>query len=254
MSLTMPEKLGNDDYEDQLRALQIELVKLQRWVIDQGERIVIVFEGRDAAGKGGTIDRFRQHLNPRQARVVALPKPTDVETGQWYFQRYIRELPTAGEIVFFDRSWYNRAGVEPVMGFCTEAEHQLFLEQAPVVEGTIVDGGTRLFKLYLGIDRSVQAERIEERRTDPLKAWKISPVDEKALDQWDDYTAALTTMLAATDTDHAPWTGVNANRQKVARLHAIRHVLHELPYTGKDPAVATAPDPTIAGPAQTLLL
>ncbi|MCB1013530.1 MAG: polyphosphate kinase 2, partial [Acidimicrobiales bacterium] len=210
-------------------------------------------EGRDAAGKGGTIKRFMEHVNPRGARVVALEKPSEVERGQWYFQRYLAHLPTAGEIVFFDRSWYNRAGVEPVMGFCTEEQHRLFLRQAPEVEQALVEDGIRLFKLFLDVDRDLQAERLQERRDDPLKSWKISPVDEAAGDRYDDYSAARDSMLAATDTDWAPWTGVNANRQKVARLHAIRHVLHALPYDGKDPEVAVAPDPAIVAPAGALL-
>jgi len=169
-------------------------------------------------------------------------------------QRYVAQLPTAGEIVFFDRSWYNRAGVEPVMGFCTEEQHRLFLRQAPEVEQALVEDGVLLFKLYLDVDRDLQAERLQERREDPLKAWKISPIDEVAMEKYDAYTEALRTMLAATDTEWAPWTGVNANRQKVARLHAIRHVLHTLDYDGKDPSVAAAPDPLIAAPARDLLL
>ncbi len=253
MALTRPPKMDGDDYDDQLHALHLELVKVQQWVIASGARVVILFEGRDAAGKGGTIDAFREHLAPRQARVVALPKPSDAEKGQWYFQRYVAQLPTAGEIVFFDRSWYNRAGVEPVMGFCTEEQHRLFLRQAPEVEQALVEDGTHLFKLYLDVDRDLQAERLQERREDPLKAWKISPIDEVAMEKYDAYTEALHTMLDATDTEWAPWTGVNANRQKVARLHAIRHVLHTLDYDGKEAAVAVAPDPDLAAPAALLL-
>jgi len=254
MALTTPPKIDGDEYDEQLLALHLELVKLQQWVIEAGERVVLVFEGRDAGGKGGTIDRFREHLAPRQARVVALPKPTDGERGQWYFQRYVAHLPTAGEIVFYDRSWYNRAGVEPVMGFCTDEQHRLFLRQAPEVEQALVEDGIRLFKLYLDVDRDVQAERLQERRDDPLKAWKVSPIDDVAMEKYDAYTEALHTMVDATDTEWAPWTGVNANRQKVARLHAIRHVLHALPYTDKDDDVAVAPDPLIVAPARTLLL
>ena len=253
MPLTRPAKIDEDDFEEQLHGLHLELVKLQQWVIASGARVVIMFEGRDAAGKGGTIDAFREHLAPRQARVVALPRPNDAEKGQWYFQRYVAQLPTAGEIVFFDRSWYNRAGVEPVMGFCTEEQHRLFLRQAPEVEQALVEDGMHLFKLYLDVDRDLQAERLQERREDPLKSWKVSPIDEVAMEKYDAYTEALHTMLEATDTQWAPWTGVNANRQKVARLHAIRHVLHALPYEGKDETAAATPDPTIVAPARTLL-
>ena len=254
MALKRPPKLDGDDYDEQLHALHLELVKLQQWVIATEQRVVIVLEGRDAAGKDGTIEAFREHLAPRHARVVALPKPSDAEKGQWYFQRYVAQLPTAGEIVFFDRSWYNRAGVEPVMGFCSDEQHRLFLRQAPEVEQALVEDGTHLFKLYLDVDRDLQAERLQERREDPLKAWKISPIDEAAMEKYDAYTEALRTMLEATDTEWAPWTGVNANRQKVARIHAIRHVLHTLDYDGKDPSAAAAPDPDIAAPARALLL
>lgn len=226
-------KMKRKLYEKELLPLQIELLKVQEWAKKSGERIAIIFEGRDAAGKGGTIHRFMQHLNPRAARVVALSKPTDLERGQWYFQRYIAQLPARGEIVLFDRSWYNRAGVEPVMGFCTEEQHAEFLEQAPKLEQLLVDDGVRLFKLWLHIGREMQIKRQHARANDPLKRWKLSPVDYKAVDHWDDYTRAFEKMIKATDTPHAPWTIILANDKLRTRLNAIRFVLSELPYTGR---------------------
>ncbi|MCB1463164.1 MAG: polyphosphate kinase 2 [Nitratireductor sp.] len=227
-------RLDRDDYYTQLADLQRELVKVQYWIQRTGERIMIVFEGRDAAGKGGTIARFRENLNPRQVRTVALSKPSDVERGQWYFQRYVEHFPTAGEMVLFDRSWYNRAGVEPVMGFCTDDEHHAFLEEVPRFERMIVNGGTRFFKFWLNIGREMQLERFHERRHDQLKVWKLSPIDIKALQKWDEYTSARDRMFTATDTTYAPWTVLRSNDKRRARLNAIRIVLHAIDYDGKD--------------------
>ncbi|MEC9342468.1 MAG: polyphosphate kinase 2 [Pseudomonadota bacterium] len=227
-------RLDRELYEKQLVDLQHELVKVQYWIQNTGERIMIVFEGRDAAGKGGTIARFRENLNPRHVRIVALSKPSDVERGQWYFQRYVEHFPTAGEAVLFDRSWYNRAGVEPVMGFCSEEEHHAFLEEVPRFERMIVNGGTRFFKFWLNIGRETQLERFHDRRHNPLKVWKLSPIDIKALQKWDEYTQVRDKMFDATDTTHAPWTILRANDKRRARLNAIRIVLHAIDYTGKD--------------------
>ena len=221
-------------YNREMEPLQIELQKLTRWASKQGERIVIVFEGRDGAGKGGTISRFTQHLNPRQARIVALPKPSDTEKGQWYFQRYAAEMPTAGEIVFFDRSWYNRAGVERVMGFCTPEETEAFLREAPVFEGMLARGGIRLIKLFLTIGREMQITRLHARWHDPLKRWKLSPIDFEALPRFDDYSRAFDEMLGRTSTETAPWFVVRSNDKLRARLNAIRHVLRAIPYKDKD--------------------
>jgi polyphosphate kinase 2 len=221
--------MARRSYEKQKYRLQVELLKLQAWVKDTGQRVVILFEGRDAAGKGGAIKRFMEHLNPRGARVVALEKPSDVEKGQWYFQRYISQLPTAGEIVLFDRSWYNRAGVERVMGFCTEEETRLFLAQAPVFERLLVDDGILLLKYWLTVDQAQQEERFAERRADPLKRWKLSPIDLKAREKYAEYTAAREKMLEATHTRHAPWTLVNFNDQRRGRLALIRHLLDAIP-------------------------
>jgi polyphosphate kinase len=226
-------KMKRKPYEEELYLLHIELLKVQEWARKNGERIAIVFEGRDAAGKGGAIHRFTQHLNPRAARVVALPKPTETEQGQWYFQRYIDQFPTRGEIVLFDRSWYNRAGVEPVMGFCTEEQHEEFLEQAPKLEQLLVDDGIRLFKLWLHIGREMQIKRQHARANDPLKRWKLGPVDFKSIEHWADYSRAFGKMIEATDTPHAPWTVILANDKLRTRLNAIRVVLSELPYTGR---------------------
>jgi polyphosphate kinase 2 len=246
--LPHPPKMKRKHYERELLALQIELVKAQYWVKEAGERVVIVFEGRDAAGKGGTIKRFREHMNPRGARHIALAKPTGTERGEWYFQRYVRQLPTSGEIALFDRSWYNRAGVEQVMGFCTPGEHDLFLRQAPDFERWLVDDGVRLFKLWLAVNRQEQRDRLEARRTDPLKTWKLSPIDHVSLDNWDAYTDSAASMFAATHTPAAPWAVVNSNDKRTARINAIRHVLHALPYDGKDPEVAIEADPAIVAP------
>jgi len=229
-------KLKGSKYDEQLEALQIELVKLQRWVREKGERVVLVFEGRDAAGKGGTIQRFMMNLNPRYAHVVALSKPSDVEQGQWYFQRYIDHLPTKGEMRFYDRSWYNRAGVERVFGFCTEEQVEDFFMEAPVFEGMLKREGIHLFKFWLTMERAEQLKRFYERKTNPLKQWKLSPIDYESVAKWDDYTAAIADMFRNTDTPHAPWTVLDANDQKRARLNAIRVVLDAFDYDGKDAA------------------
>lgn len=232
-------------YKRQLRRLQIELLKLQAHVIGSGAKLVLVFEGRDSAGKGGTIQRFVKHLNPRSAHVVALGKPREVERGQFYFQRYVAQLPAAGEITFFDRSWYNRAVVEPVMGYCTQAQTEQFLHDAPVFEKMLVENGVVLMKFWLTIGQEMQIQRLYERRHDPLKRWKLSAVDYEGLPRWDEYTEAAERMFEATDTPYAPWTVVRANDQKRARLEAMRTVLSRLNYAGKDEEAIGAPDPRI---------
>ena len=242
-------KMKRRAYERQKAELQVELLKVQRWVKDSGKRIVILFEGRDAAGKGGTIKRFMEHLNPRGARVVALEKPSDVERGQWYFQRYVRHLPTTGEMVLFDRSWYNRAGVERVMGFCTGGEYLEFLRQCPELERMLVNSGILLFKFWFSVSQREQAHRFDRRRTDPLKQWKISPVDIASLDKWPDYTHAKEAMFFYTDTADAPWTVIKSDDKKRARIAAMQHFLSRLRYPDRDRAVVTGPDPLIAGPA-----
>ena len=234
-------------YEKQKYRLQVELLKLQAWVKETGQRVVIVFEGRDAAGKGGTIKRFMEHLNPRGARVVALEKPTEIERGQWYFQRYIEHLPTRGEIVLFDRSWYNRAGVEHVMGFCTPEEYAEFMRQAPEFESQLVHSGIHLVKFWFSVSRAEQQRRFAEREHHPLKQWKLSPIDLASLDKWDDYTAAKESMFMHTDTEQAPWIVIKSDCKKRARLNAMRYVLHRLPYTGKDVERIGALDPLIVG-------
>ncbi len=247
------EKLERKQYEKALLALQIELRKLQVWVQEQGERLLIIFEGRDAAGKGGTIQRFRQHLNPRHAPHVALAKPTDYEKGQWYFQRYIAHLPSRGDICFFDRSWYNRAGVEPVLGFCTAGEYRQFMNQVPNMERGLTDAGIRIIKLWFAVSREEQTRRLDARESDPLKRWKLSPTDRISAKKWDEYTVARDRMFYVSHTTWAPWTVIRSDCKKRARLNAIRHVLHGLPYAEKDPEVATAPDPLIVGSAQALM-
>ena len=221
-------------YESQKYKLQVELLKLQSWAKETGQRVVILFEGRDAAGKGGTIRRFNEHLNPRGARVVALEKPTESERGQWYFQRYVQHLPTVGEIVMFDRSWYNRAGVEHVMGFCSEKEYQQFIHQAPLFERQLVQSGVYLIKFWFSVSRKEQRRRFKERELHPLKQWKLSPIDLASLDKWEDYTKAKEAMFFETDTADAPWTVIKSDCKKRARLNAMRYVLHKLPYTNKD--------------------
>lgn len=221
-------------YEKEKKILQIELLKVQSWVKDSGQRIVSLFEGRDAAGKGGTIKRYMEHLNPRGSRVVALEKPTETERGQWYFQRYIERLPTNGEMVFFDRSWYNRAGVERVMGFCEPHEYLQFMRQTPELERMLVNSGIHLFKFWFSVSREEQLRRFISRRDDPLKHWKLSPVDIQSLDRWDDYTEAKNAMFFHTHTGDAPWTIIKSDDKKRARLNCIRYFLHRLNYPGKD--------------------
>ena len=245
-----PTKMGRDEYEEEKQKLQIELLKMQGWVKETGQRIVILCEGRDAAGKGGTIKRFMEHLNPRGARVVALEKPDESERGQWYFQRYIQHLPTEGEIVFFDRSWYNRAGVERVMDFCTPAEYLEFMRQAPEVERMLVRSDIKLFKLWFSVSRNEQFRRFQSRRKDPLKQWKLSPIDVASLDKWESYTEAKDAMFFYTDTADAPWTVIKSDCKKRARLGAMHFVLNRLEYTNKDRDVAHPPDPLIVGSAR----
>ena len=225
--------MSRQNYEAQKYLLQVELLKLQAWAKETGQRIVILFEGRDAAGKGGTIRRFMEHLNPRGARVVALEKPTEVERGQWYFQRYVQHLPTAGEIVLFDRSWYNRAGVERVMGFCSDDEYQEFMRQAPQFERQLVRSGVHLIKFWFSVSRKEQRRRFKEREAHPLKQWKLSPIDLASLDKWDSYTTAKEAMFFETDTADAPWTVIKSDCKKRARLNAMRYVLQKLPYANK---------------------
>lgn len=227
-------KMKREDYDAALEALQIELVKVQFWLQATGKKVMAVFEGRDAAGKGGAIFATHAYLNPRYARVVALTKPTETERGQWYFQRYISHFPTAGEFVLFDRSWYNRAGVEPVMGFCTPEEHKRFLKETPRLEKMLVHDDIHLFKFWLDIGRETQIERFHDRRHSPLKCWKLSDMDIAALTKWDDYTEKRDEMLDRTHTDAAPWTVVRANDKRRARVNLIRHILLSLDYDGKD--------------------
>ncbi|MGB3689833.1 MAG: polyphosphate kinase 2 [Jannaschia helgolandensis] len=228
------EWMDKDDYEDQLNALQIELVKCQAWVRDSGARVIVVFEGRDAAGKGGTIKRFRQNLNPRVARTVALSKPSETEAGQWYFQRYVEHLPTAGEMVLFDRSWYNRAVVEKVFGFCTDAQRETFFDQAPDFEAMLTQDGITLVKLWLNVGRAEQLRRFLAREDDHLKQWKLSMIDVKGLARWDAYTDAIAETFERTHTDTAPWTVVRSDDKRRARLNAIRSVLIQVDYAGRD--------------------
>ena len=233
-------------YEEELRRLQIELVKLQRDVQLTGRRVAIIFEGRDAAGKGGTIRRFTEHLNPRSMKVVALSKPTEVEKGQWYFQRYVKPLPNPGEIAFFDRSWYNRAVVEPVMNFCTKAQYQTFMQQVPEFEHMLYEDNIEIIKFWFSISKDEQASRFKGRSNNPLKQWKISPVDDKAQENWDLYTMYKEEMFSKTHTSYSPWAIVKANNKMKARLEAIRHVLNSLPYEGKgESKVNLHPDPAI---------
>jgi len=241
--------LTRKTYEAQKYKLQVELLKLQAWVKDSGQRVLILFEGRDAAGKGGTIKRFMEHLNPRGARVVALEKPSEVERGQWYFQRYAQHLPTRGEIVMFDRSWYNRAGVERVMGFCTNEEYIEFMRQAPEFERHLVHSGVHVFKFWFSVSRDEQRRRFKERKVHPLKQWKLSPIDLASLDKWDGYTKAKEAMFFYTDTADAPWTVIKSDCKKRARLNAMRYILHRLPYKNKDHEHIGNLDPLIVGRA-----
>jgi polyphosphate kinase 2 len=241
--------LSRRSYEREKYQLQVELLKLQAWVKATGQRVVILFEGRDAAGKGGAIKRFMEHLNPRGARVVALEKPTGEERGQWYFQRYVKHLPTKGEIVLFDRSWYNRAGVERVMGFCSDDEYLEFMRQAPEFERNLVRSGLHLIKFWFSVSRKEQRRRFKERRSHPLKHWKLSPIDLASLDKWDEYTKAKEAMFFYSDTADAPWTVVKSDCKKRARLNAMRYVLHKLPYANKELEGVGPLDPLLLGRA-----
>ncbi len=241
------ERMARSDYEATKRLLQIELLKAQTWLADTGGRLVILFEGRDAAGKGGTIKRFIEHLNPRGARVVALSAPSERERGQWYFQRYVAHLPTNGEIVLFDRSWYNRAVVERVMGFCTDEQYEQFMQQAPEFERMLVQSGMQVAKLWFSVSRREQLTRFTIRRIDPVRQWKLSPTDLASLDKWDAYTTAKQAMFLRTHRQYAPWTVVRSNDKKRGRLEAMRHVLARIDYPDKDHDVVGRPDPLIVG-------
>ncbi len=241
--------MSRKNYEAQKYRLQVELLKLQAWVKDSGQRVVILFEGRDAAGKGGTIKRFMEHLNPRGAHVIALEKPSEVERGQWYFQRYVQHLPGAGEIVLFDRSWYNRAGVERVMGFCTPEEYDEFMREVPEFERNLTRSGIHLIKFWFSVSRAEQRRRFDERESHPLKHWKLSPIDLASLDKWDEYTKAKEAMFLQTDTADSPWTVVKSDCKKRARLNALRHLLHALPYANRDLERIGALDPLLVGRA-----
>ncbi|MEM7227215.1 MAG: polyphosphate kinase 2 [Planctomycetota bacterium] len=240
-------KIRTSVYDLHKAELQVELLKVQNWVKQTGQRIVVLFEGRDAAGKGGTIKRFMEHLNPRAARVVALEKPNDRESGQWYFQRYIRHLPTTGEMVFFDRSWYNRAGVERVMGFCSSLEYLEFMRQAPEIERMLARSGIRLFKYWFSVTKQEQDRRFDARETDPLKQWKLSPIDAQSRDKWADYTEAKEAMFFYTDSADAPWTIIKSDDKKRARLNCMQHFLSSLEYPDKNRKVVHGPDPLIVG-------
>jgi polyphosphate kinase len=242
-------RMARADYDRTKRLLQIELLKLQNWIKSSGERLVVLFEGRDAAGKGGTIKRFMEHLNPRGARVVALEKPSERESTQWYFQRYVAHLPAAGEIVLFDRSWYNRAGVERVMGFCDRAEYLEFMRQTPELERMLVRSGVRLVKFWFSVSQDEQRTRFVIRQVDPVRQWKLSPMDLASLDKWDEYTEAKEAMFFYTDTADAPWTVIKSNDKKRARCEAMRYVLSRFPYDEKDNELVGTPDPLIVGPA-----
>ena len=238
-------RMTREEYELEKYRLQIELLKLQYWGEDTGQRHIIVFEGRDAAGKGGTIKRFTEHLNPRTARVVALNKPSDRELGQWYFQRYIQHFPTAGEIVLFDRSWYNRSGVERVMGFSTDEQYRRFMNQVPLFEKMLMDDGIHLTKFWFSVTQTEQRTRFAIRQIDPVRQWKLSPMDLESLDRWEAYTEAKEAMFLHTDTDHAPWISIRSNDKKRARLNAMRYFLSQFEYEGKDHEVVGTPDPLI---------
>ncbi len=241
--------MRRSSYEKDKFRLQVELLKLQAWVKETGQRVVILFEGRDAAGKGGAIKRFMEHLNPRGARVVALEKPSDTERGQWYFQRYVQHLPTRGEIVLFDRSWYNRSGVERVMGFCSDAEYAEFMRQAPEFERHLVRSGVYVIKFWFSVSRKEQRRRFAEREGHPLKRWKLSPIDMASLDKWEDYTRSKEAMFFETDTADSPWSVIKSDCKKRARLNAMRYVLHKLPYDNKDAMHIGMLDPMIVGRA-----
>ncbi|ACZ85889.1 polyphosphate kinase 2 [Streptosporangium roseum] len=247
------ERMDRAEYDRLKRLLQIELLKLQYWMKDTGGRLVVLFEGRDAAGKGGTIKRFMEHLNPRGAGVVALEKPSERESTQWYFQRYVSHLPAAGEMVFFDRSWYNRAGVERVMGFCSPEEYLEFMEQAPEFERMLVRDGIHLVKFWFSVSRSEQRTRFVIRQVDPVRQWKLSPMDLQSLDKWEDYTEAKEDMFLYTDTEQAPWTVIKSNDKKRARIEAMRHLLSQFEYDNKDHEIVGEPDPRIVVQAADLL-
>ena len=247
-------RLNKEDYEEQLGQLQSELLKLQTHVREKGERVLIIFEGRDAAGKGTCIGRFLEHLNTRHARSIALNKPTDAERAQWYFQRYVAHLPTGGDMVLFDRSWYNRAGVERVMDFCTDEQLASFLRDVPDFEELLVRDGIRLFKFFLVLGREMQLKRFHERRHDPFKRWKLSPIDTASIEKWDDYSKAHQDIFRFTHTAAAPWTVIRSNDQRRARLESIRWVLNEMDYAGKDKKLIGKPDPQIAGTGPDLLV
>lgn len=245
-------KLRRKEYEREKRTLQVELLKAQRHIRENGLKLLMLFEGRDAAGKGGTIKRFMEHLNPRAARVVALEKPTEREQNQWYFQRYISHLPTAGEMVFFDRSWYNRAVVEPVMGFCTDSQHHRFLQEAPLLENMLIENDIKLFKFWFSVSREEQVRRFLSRATDQLKQWKLSPVDVESLGKWDAYTRAKKSMFMATDTALSPWTVIRSDCKKRARLNTLRYVLSRIDYPQKNTEALAKLDPKIIGSKETI--
>jgi polyphosphate kinase 2 len=244
------ELMDDEIYQHEKYLLQVELLKFQYWTQDVGAKHVILFEGRDAAGKGGTIKRFTEHLNPRAARVVALNKPSSTEQGQWYFQRYINHLPTAGEIVLFDRSWYNRSGVERVMGFCSDDDYETFMRQAPRVEQMLVESGTTVTKFWFSVTQDEQRTRFALRQIDPVRRWKLSPMDLESLDRWEDYTAAKQATFNRTDKKHAPWTVIKSNDKKRGRINALRAFLHQFDYEGKDDSVVYSPDPLIVSRAK----
>jgi polyphosphate kinase 2 len=244
-----PDEMGNKEYKREKKPLQIELLKMQRWVKETGQRVVVLFEGRDAAGKGGTIKRFMENLNPRGALVVALEKPTEKEDGQWYFQRYVEHLPSRGEIVFFDRSWYNRAGVERVMGFCSDEEYREFMRSVPQFEAMLVRSGITLVKYWFSVSQEEQMKRFADRASDPLKRWKLSPIDLVSADKWEAYTEARDEMFACTDTAEAPWTIVRSDDKKRARINSMRDLLCRLDYAHKDGDIVQPPDPRIVGRA-----
>ncbi|MCP5074128.1 MAG: polyphosphate kinase 2 [Rhodobacteraceae bacterium] len=242
-------KMKRREYEAEKALLQAELLKVQKWVADTGQKFVLLFEGRDAAGKGGTIKRFMEHLNPREARIVALAKPTGKERGEWFFQRYVNHLPTSGEMVFYDRSWYNRAGVERVMGFCSPTEYLEFMRQTPELERMLVRSGIRLYKYWFSVTQEEQIRRFESRKADPLKRWKLSPIDQASLSKWGDYTEAKEAMFFYSDTADAPWTIIKSNDKKRARINCMKHFLAGLNYPDKNPDVVGLPDPLIVGHA-----
>ena len=245
-------KMNRSKYEALKQELQIEILKMQGWAKETGQRILILFEGRDAAGKGGTIKRLMEHMNPRGARVVALEKPSNEELGQWYFQRYVKHLPSAGEIVLFDRSWYNRAGVERVMGFCKSGDYLEFMRQAPELERMLVRSGVTFFKLWFSVSRNEQFRRFQQRKVDPLKQWKLSPIDMASLDKWENYTEAKEAMFFYTDTADAPWTVIKSDCKKRARINVMRFILNNLDYPNKNKSVVGPPDPLIVGAAKNI--